>query len=72
MSDQEHQQNTPRKILGILLALSVPALLIASLWLWDWRWAATSLITGITSLFFFPQKQSKDIAPMWPPREDLH
>lgn len=55
------------KALHLLLALSVPALLICALWMWDWRWAATALVIGVTSLLLAAPSRPPKVAP----REDL-
>lgn len=55
------------KVLGALLGLSAPALLIAALWMWDWRWAATGAITGLTALALMGALAPPKNAPGPPP-----
>lgn len=57
------------RILAPLLGMSVPLMLIAALWTWDWRWLVTALIAGLTASFFLPPSPKK--RHPWPDRENL-
>lgn len=47
------------RILATILGLSVPCMLAAALWTWDWRWVVTALIVGVTAGAFMPPRKKQ-------------